>query len=178
MKSLCVNYLNITQLLIIFPLFKAWVEVIVFFCVTVQISYNDCISYNGCISLNGCNQFNWFYWLHVIFLLPVYTFTRGLTKCGAYEETRIAQVANQLPRTNGFTSPLKDAGMNTSFLRVELSLLIGDKSLYLVGLEPATFRLQASTLTSRPLVLIILIVTVAVVLHFNQVLVVEPQIYF
>ena len=71
------------------------------------------------------------------------------------EEARIAQVANinQLPGTNGFTSPPKDAVMNTSsFLRVELSTLIGEKSLTLVGLEPATFRLQASTLTSRPLV--------------------------
>ena len=38
------------------------------------------------------------------------------------------------------------------FLRGELSVLIGEKSLYLVGLEPATFRLQARTLTSRPLV--------------------------
>ena len=48
------------------------------------------------------------------------------------EETRIAQVANinQLPR-NGFTSPSKDVMMNTSsFLRVELSTLIGEKSLY------------------------------------------------
>ena len=55
--------------------------------------------------------------------------------------------------TDGFTSPPKDAVMNTSsFLRVELSTLIGEKSLTLVGLEPATFRLQASTLTSRPLV--------------------------
>ena len=35
---------------------------------------------------------------------------------------------------------------------VKLSILIGEKSLYLVGFEPATFRLQASTLTSRPLV--------------------------
>ena len=26
------------------------------------------------------------------------------------EETRIAQVANQLPKTDGFTSPSKDAG--------------------------------------------------------------------
>ena len=63
------------------------------------------------------------------------------------EEARIAQVANinQLPG--------KGAVMNTSsFLRVELSTLIGEKSLTLVGLEPATFRLQASALTSRPLV--------------------------
>ena len=38
--------------------------------------------------------------------------------------------------TDGFTSPPKDAVMNTSsFLRVELSILIGEKSLYLVGLE-------------------------------------------
>ena len=46
------------------------------------------------------------------------------------EETRIAQVANinQLPGTDGFTSPLKDAVINTSsFLRVELSTLIGEK---------------------------------------------------
>ena len=70
------------------------------------------------------------------------------------EEARIAQVANinQLPGTDGFTSPPKDAVMNASFLKVELSTLIGEKSLILVGLEPATFRLQASTLTSRPLV--------------------------
>ena len=56
------------------------------------------------------------------------------------EETRIAQVANinQHPETNGFTSPLKDAAMNTSFLRVELSILIDEKSLYLVGLQPET----------------------------------------
>ena len=70
------------------------------------------------------------------------------------EEARIAQVANinQLPGTNGFTSSPKDAAMNTaSFFRVELSILIDEKSLYLVGLEPATFRLQASTLTHRPL---------------------------
>ena len=54
---------------------------------------------------------------------------------------------------DGFTSPPKDAVINTfSFLRVELSKHIGErKSLTLVGLEPATFRLQASTLTSRPL---------------------------
>ena len=60
---------------------------------------------------------------------------------------------NQLPWSNGFTSRPKDAVINTfSFLRVELSKLIGErKSLTLVGLEPATFRLQASTLTSRPL---------------------------
>ena len=48
------------------------------------------------------------------------------------EEARIAQVANinQLPGTDGFTSPPKDAVMNTSsFLRVELSTLIGEKSL-------------------------------------------------
>ena len=60
------------------------------------------------------------------------------------EEARIAQVANinQLPGTNGFTSPPKDAVMNTSsFLRVELSTLIGEKSLTLVGLEPATFSI-------------------------------------
>ena len=46
------------------------------------------------------------------------------------EETRIAQVANinQLPVTNGFTSPPKDAVINTSlFLRIELSTLIGEK---------------------------------------------------
>ena len=46
------------------------------------------------------------------------------------EETRIAQVANinQLPRTDGFTSPQKDAVINTSLLlRVELSTLIGEK---------------------------------------------------
>ena len=56
------------------------------------------------------------------------------------EETRIAQVANinQHPGTNGFTSPPKDAAMNTSFLRVELSILIDEKSLYLVGLQPET----------------------------------------
>ena len=63
------------------------------------------------------------------------------------EETRIAQVANvnQLPGTDRFTSPINTA----SFLRVELSTLIGEKSLTLGGgLEPATFRLQASTLTS------------------------------
>ena len=57
------------------------------------------------------------------------------------EKARIAQVTNinQLPRMRW---------MNTSFLRVELSILIGEKkpvlSLYLVGLQPATFRLQAS----------------------------------
>ena len=56
------------------------------------------------------------------------------------KEARIAQIANiNLMNTS-------------SFLRVELSTLIGEKSLTLVGLEPATFRLQASTLTSRPLV--------------------------
>ena len=46
------------------------------------------------------------------------------------EETRIAQVANinQLPGTDGFTPPPKDAVINTSlFLRVELSTLIGEK---------------------------------------------------
>ena len=37
-------------------------------------------------------------------------------------------------------------------LRVELSILMGKKSLHLVGLEPATFLLQGSTLTNRPLV--------------------------
>ena len=80
------------------------------------------------------------------------------------EEARIAQVANinKLPGTDGFTSPPKDAMMNTSsFLRVELSTLIREKSLTLVGLESATFRLQASTLTSRPLV------PPSVVTHFN-----------
>ena len=68
------------------------------------------------------------------------------------EEARIANI-NQLPGTDGFTSPPKDAVMSTSsFSRVELSILIGKKSLYLMGLEPATFRLQFHTLTSRPLV--------------------------
>ena len=46
------------------------------------------------------------------------------------EETRIAEVANinQLPGTDGFTSPPKDAVINTfSFLKVELSKLIGEK---------------------------------------------------
>ena len=46
------------------------------------------------------------------------------------KETRIAQVANinQLPGSNGFTSPPKDAVINTSsFLKVELSTLIGEK---------------------------------------------------
>ena len=46
------------------------------------------------------------------------------------EETRIAQVANinQLPRADGFTSPPKDAVINaSSFLKVELSTLIGKK---------------------------------------------------
>ena len=46
------------------------------------------------------------------------------------EETRIAQGANinLLPGTDGFTSPLKDAVMNTSsFLRAELGTLIGEK---------------------------------------------------
>ena len=65
------------------------------------------------------------------------------------EEARIVNI-NQLPGTDGFTSPPKDAVMNTSaFSRVEL---IGKKSLYLMGLEPATFRLQSSALTSRTLV--------------------------
>ena len=44
------------------------------------------------------------------------------------EETKIAHVTNinQLP--NGFTSPPKDAVINTfSFLKVELSKLIGEK---------------------------------------------------
>ena len=46
------------------------------------------------------------------------------------EEARIAQVANinQLPGTDGFTSPPKDAVINTSsFFRVELSTPIGEK---------------------------------------------------
>ena len=46
------------------------------------------------------------------------------------EEARIAQVTNinQLPGTNSFTSPPKDTVMNTSsFLRVELSILLGGK---------------------------------------------------
>ena len=46
------------------------------------------------------------------------------------EESRIAQVANinQLPGTNGFTSSPKDAVINTSsFLKLELSTLIGEK---------------------------------------------------
>ena len=84
-----------------------------------------------------------------------YFFYKCFDQMWLNEEARIAQVANinQLPVTNGFTSPPKDVVMNTSsFLRVELSTLIGEKSLTLVGLEPATFRLQASTLTSRPLV--------------------------
>ena len=59
------------------------------------------------------------------------------------EETRIAQVANinQLPGTNSFTSSPKDAVINTSsFLKVELSTLIGEKKPDPSGgLEPATF---------------------------------------
>ena len=57
------------------------------------------------------------------------------------KESRIAEVANinQLYATDRFTSPKKKAVMNTSFLRLELSILRGEKSLYLVGLEPATF---------------------------------------
>ena len=47
------------------------------------------------------------------------------------EEIRISQVANinQVPGTDGFTSPPKDAVINTSsFLKVELrSTLIGEK---------------------------------------------------
>ena len=46
------------------------------------------------------------------------------------EEDRISQVANinQLPGTDGFTSPPKEVVINTSsFLRVELSTLIGEK---------------------------------------------------
>ena len=85
----------------------------------------------------------------------IYFFYKCFDQMWLNEEARIAQVANinQLPGTHGFTSPPKDAVMITSsFLRVELSTLIGEKSLNLVGLEPATFRLQASTLTSWPLV--------------------------
>ena len=47
------------------------------------------------------------------------------------EEDRISQVANinQLPGTDGFTSPPKEVVINTSsFLRVELSTLIGEKA--------------------------------------------------
>ena len=59
---------------------------------------------------------------------------------------------DQLPGTDGFTSPPKDAVINTSsFLKVELSTLIGEQKPDPSGLEPATFRLQVSTLTSRPL---------------------------
>ena len=96
------------------------------------------------------NYYNYFFFFFFFFF-----FYKCFGQIWLNEEARIAQVANinQLPGTNGFTSPPKDAVMNTSsFLRVELSTLIGEKSLTLVGLEPATFRLQASTLTSRPLV--------------------------
>ena len=65
------------------------------------------------------------------------------------EETRIAQVLI-LTSSDGFTSPPKDVVINTfSFLKVELSKLIGERKS--LTLEPATLRLEASTLTSRPL---------------------------
>ena len=85
----------------------------------------------------------------------IYFFYKCFDQMWLNEEARIAQVANinQLPGTNSFTSPPKYVVMNTSsFLRVELSTLLGEKSLTLLGLKPATFRLQASTLTSRPVV--------------------------
>ena len=41
---------------------------------------------------------------------------------------------------------------NTSLFEGEAEYTIGEKSLHLVGFEPATFRLEASTLTNRPLV--------------------------
>ena len=73
------------------------------------------------------------------------------------EEATIAQVANinQLPGTDGFISPPKDAMINTSsFLRVELSTLLDEKSMTLVGLEPATvvgqhFNQQATSTPTR-----------------------------
>lgn len=56
------------------------------------------------------------------------------------EEARIAYIVvaniNQVPGTDGFTSLPKNVVMNrgtSSFLRVELSILIGKKSLYLSG---------------------------------------------
>ena len=72
----------------------------------------------------------------------------------ANEEAGIAEVANvnQLPGTDGLYIPSEGYGdEHLLILSVELSILMGEKSLHLVGLEPATFRLQASTLTTRPL---------------------------
>ena len=70
--------------------------------------------------------------------------TNDLTRCGL---TRKLEAHKLLIATlTSFPGPMalhplpKDAVMNTSFLRIELSILIGQKkSPHLVGLEPATF---------------------------------------
>ena len=61
----------------------------------------------------------------------------------ANEEAGIAKIRNNnlLPGTDSFTSSPKDVVTNTfSFLRVQLSILMDEKSLQLVGLKPATFQ--------------------------------------
>ena len=65
----------------------------------------------------------------------IYFFSTSVLPNVANEEVRIAQVTIHL-----------------LILRVEMSIFISEKSLYLVGFEPATFQMQASTLTNRPLV--------------------------
>ena len=63
----------------------------------------------------------------------------------ANEEAGIAQVANinQFSRDQQLYIPSKRCGDEyLLILKVELSILIGKKSLHLVGLELANFRLQ------------------------------------
>ena len=63
----------------------------------------------------------------------------------ANEEAGIAQVANinQFSRDQQLYIPSKGCGDEyLLILKVELSILIGKKSLHLVGLELANFRLQ------------------------------------
>ena len=57
----------------------------------------------------------------------IYIYISVLPNVANDDEDGIAPVANinQLPRTNGFTSPLNDAVTSTS--RVELSILMGEK---------------------------------------------------
>ena len=56
-----------------------------------------------------------------IYIIYIYFFVQVLDQMWLNEEARIAQVANinQFPRNDSFTSPPKDAMINTSsFLRV------------------------------------------------------------
>ena len=86
--------------------------------------------------------------MHYYFYILIFFPTSVLPNV-ANEEAGIAQVA-PAPQDRRLYIPSEGCGdEHFLILRVELSILMGEKSLHLVGLEPATFRLQASTLTNR-----------------------------